>query len=645
MNRIAPPTTPLTEPPRPAGRAIDWSALATPGNTLLVIAGFTLLKAVLLIALSPLDLVADEAHYWDWSRRPMLSYYTKGPGVAWTIAGSTAVFGTSEWAVRLPSVLAAGLTAWVLARIARRISGEDGAGFFTAVIYLALPGFLVTSLLMTIDGPYLLCWALALWAGLHVRESLRHPRPPRGVAAVGSVLPAWIGLGAAVGVGVLYKYTILLLLPGLLIDWLWHTRARSRDDADRFRWTPAQWAGAAAALLTLALCVSPVVVWNHLRGWPTVAHLLGHLHMEGGDIAPAERWHYDPLWTLEFLGTQIGYLGAGLLLLVPALGWGIRRVRERRDRARGPGPATATAPDQPLGPADRGGVFYLLATSLPILMFYLLVSLRTDAEGNWPVAGYLGLIVLAGLAAGYELRRYGSKLETWLAMPEPRPHGGLLRRKPETIFQVGWHWTLGLGLAVPVLVFALPLTAYIPGVARISPVFRLTGHDEAAQRVQRVRETLREQTGSEPILIGPGYGETSLLAFYLPDRPVVFNASTLAGGRTTAYDFFQDTRFLEQNGADREDLLGRPVLFYGGSETLWEALFQTEGLEMADAGGMHQADNGDGPGSDQPERTTSSPWLSAEAARAASPSGRIRPIFTASAYRGLSESARDRASR
>ena len=34
----------------------------------------------------PLDLGPDEAHYWEWSRHLDLSYYSKGPMIAYLIA-------------------------------------------------------------------------------------------------------------------------------------------------------------------------------------------------------------------------------------------------------------------------------------------------------------------------------------------------------------------------------------------------------------------------------------------------------------------------------------------------------------------------------------------------------------------------------
>ncbi|MCI5183461.1 MAG: hypothetical protein D3921_13270 [Candidatus Electrothrix sp. AW1] len=51
-------------------------------------------------------LVPDEAYYWQWSRYPALGYYDHPPMLAWAIWLATTLFGQSEFAVRLPTVLA-----------------------------------------------------------------------------------------------------------------------------------------------------------------------------------------------------------------------------------------------------------------------------------------------------------------------------------------------------------------------------------------------------------------------------------------------------------------------------------------------------------------------------------------------------------
>ena len=74
-----------------------------------------------------LDLAGDEAHYWEWSRRLDLSYYSKGPLVAYIIAAGRAVLGDvsrhwlghEELAVRGPAILLSvftGLGVFVLGR-------------------------------------------------------------------------------------------------------------------------------------------------------------------------------------------------------------------------------------------------------------------------------------------------------------------------------------------------------------------------------------------------------------------------------------------------------------------------------------------------------------------------------------------------
>src|SRR5262249_29583698 len=78
-----------------------------------LILGAAALPIVYLISDCPLDLVPDEAHYWDWSRHLDWSYYSKGPLVAWLIRGSCElagpwserVIGNQMLAVRLPAVL------------------------------------------------------------------------------------------------------------------------------------------------------------------------------------------------------------------------------------------------------------------------------------------------------------------------------------------------------------------------------------------------------------------------------------------------------------------------------------------------------------------------------------------------------------
>jgi len=238
-------------------RAMRWATWgATVGLVVIVLA----LRVAYLALWCPYELTGDEAHYWEWSRRPDLSYYSKGPGVAWTIALSTAALGNTELGVRLPAALFGALSMLIMARLATAVSGDARAGFVAAAAFALAPVFQATSLLMTIDGPFVAMWLAAAWAGWYVFSHLE-----RG----GGVYRPMVALGAALGVGFLYKYTILLLPVGM-IGWALVRRRRLAGDA-------SCWKGLFVAAFLFGVLISPVLIWNALEGWPTVRHLIGAL--------------------------------------------------------------------------------------------------------------------------------------------------------------------------------------------------------------------------------------------------------------------------------------------------------------------------------------------------------------------------------
>src|SRR5207245_9955346 len=69
------------------------------------------LTAIRLSMLATTDLEFDEAHYWMWSEHLAPAYFSKGPGIAFAMRASTAIFGANEFGVRFFSqVLAAGMS-------------------------------------------------------------------------------------------------------------------------------------------------------------------------------------------------------------------------------------------------------------------------------------------------------------------------------------------------------------------------------------------------------------------------------------------------------------------------------------------------------------------------------------------------------
>ncbi|MCA9282727.1 MAG: glycosyltransferase family 39 protein [Phycisphaeraceae bacterium] len=485
--------------PETHDRAGAWRAVW------IIIALVTIARIVFLVWFSPYELTGDEAHYWEWSRRPALSYYTKGPGVAWVIAASTSILGTSEATVRLPAVLASACAMVFVAGLGAAVMpNSKRAPVCALLVYLCVPAYHAVALLMTIDGPMIACW---LGAALGAAWAMR------GMMRGGRALGAHAMLGAAIGIGFLFKYTILLMLVGVVCAWI-----GSRGSI-RGKWMP----GAALGLAVAIACASPVLIWNQQHGWPTVAHLLGHLGAEGGDIRikPDESPAWTPMWTLEMIGSQIALVGPALVLMF--LG-----MRGASDAARAPAHLRRL----------------LVWCGAPTIVFYLGVTLFAQGEGNWPIATYA----------------------TWSALG-----GAALARGVRGWKRAVWHWGLGYGVIAAVGMLMLPAIARLPGAERIVPTRRFSGARAAAGEVESI---LKEQGLKNGFVIANRYQRAGLLAFYMDGRPVVYCAQHILGDRRTSYDDFADTSL------ENPSLIGRDAVLVDGGERRWSRGFLFDWVEQ-----------------------------------------------------------------
>jgi 4-amino-4-deoxy-L-arabinose transferase-like glycosyltransferase len=326
----------VREPGRvPPGRRVGLLVAA-------VLAVLTGLRLAFL-AWGGLDLAPDEAHYWEWSRRLDLSYYSKGPLVAYLIAGLTSVFGTSAFGIRLGAVGLSLLGAWALYRLGRDLFGRPEPGALAVIGLQLTPLVWAGTLLMTIDSPFVVAWTLGLWAAHR--------------ALTGGGAGAWLLLGLAVGIGSLAKYAMLFALPGLAL-YLW--LAPERRSSLRSR-------GPVLALLAALVALAPVLVWNARAGWVTARHVANQGRGSGFTLA----------YLAEFLGSQILVLSP---LIAVLLGWGLWvGVREGLLRRREP-------------------YRFLLAFAVPVLGTYLAVGLQSKVQANWAAAAYPPLaLATAGL--------------------------------------------------------------------------------------------------------------------------------------------------------------------------------------------------------------------------------------------------------
>jgi hypothetical protein len=472
-----------------------WHGLAG-----LLIAAVTALHLLYLCRDCPLDLAPDEAHYWDWSRQLDWSYYSKGPLVAWLIRASIAatgeffssVTGSEMPAVRLPAVILSALLLMGLYVLTVQTFAKPKWAASVVACALTLPMVSAGAGIMTIDAPFLCCWSWALVWGHQVifkRSSW-----------------AWPAVGIAVGLGILAKYTMVLWWISFVLFLLTNPRFRP------LLWRPGFWAMSAVA----ALSCLPILIWNAHHDWVGARHVFG----QAGGIATHVKW----LGPAVFLATQ-----SALLLGYWFLAWA--------------GSLIAHAPWR----ESDGKLRYLWWMSVPAVAVFLLFSLRTREEPNWPVAGYLSGLVLTvswliNHHSGWRAWVTSPTLATTLAV------GAIL-----TVFVHHTEWlgpARGLLAGEPSAACPLPLR-------HVDPTCRLRGWQTLAKKVDAIRGQLR-QGGVEAVLAGCNWTLPGELAFYCQGHPRVYSIGLSLGDRHSQYDCWRPNPI-----ADPEEFIGRPFILVG----------------------------------------------------------------------------------
>jgi 4-amino-4-deoxy-L-arabinose transferase-like glycosyltransferase len=470
----------------------------------------------------PTELSGDEAQYWDWSRDLQLSYYTKGPGVTLIIAFFTSIFGDVEFGVRLGSYLAHALTAVVIGILGSQFSGgSTRVVWLTTIGFQCVLGYQIGGSLMTVDMPMVLGWSLATVCAVSTVQLARENQ---------SVFASLALMGAALGFSFLAKYTALLAVAGLLIGlWPWRKEILSAPGAKN-----GAWLGSSLFLAGIA----PVAIWNAQRGWPTVQHLLGHIAVPGGDSGTISWTEFQVDWPVNYL-LQVLALPGPLLSVAMVLGI-LRWKRGLLDR---PWPELRV----PLG------------SVLPLLLFYGMVSFKGETEGNWTAGAAAPLLPFAALWIDGQ---YQKRAMIWL-------RAGILLRSALTLLLL-----LTLPWSGPPISKALKA---IGSHAKI-PLYRVQGHREFASEVRRMAMEALGETGATAPIICDYYDRTALLAFSLPDQPVVHCASMQLGARRSAYDDLAATRFTVEAFSDQN------LILVGADEQRWrEALDPSHLVELGTA--------------------------------------------------------------
>lgn len=315
--------------------------------------GFTLFHLLILL-ISPVDLVSDEALYWEYSKHLDWSYYAKGPGIAIATWLSSHIFGDTVFGVRVGALFCFTVFSSAVYFFLKKLFSPGTALFGFLLTRLTLM-FGVTGFVMTTDPLVLPFWLFSLWFAY---RAIQEDKPGY-----------WIPSFFLAGVGILVKFTAVLLLGGYGLVLLASKTRRHH------LWSKSFW----LASLGFLIAILPIFIWNAQHDWVNIGHNVGHTVGKGGGI-PFKRLP-------EFIAGQLGLVGPIVLPLMLIALWraGKRWLKEKDDIA---------------------GL--LVMSTLPVLAVCVKVTATRSCYANWPMPAYVAgmLLLCAEFQSARDIRWY-----------------------------------------------------------------------------------------------------------------------------------------------------------------------------------------------------------------------------------------------
>jgi 4-amino-4-deoxy-L-arabinose transferase-like glycosyltransferase len=174
--------------------------------------------------------VTAEGEFWLMPHlTPALPFWAKPPLSTWLVAGSYELFGFHEFVMRLPSLILAVLTAWLVWSVARDFGITRAGRWFSMATLMTAPIFVVAAGAVMTDAtqmgvvaaamvvswralrePHVRRWRLMFWALLGVAMLSKGPST---IALIGLPIAAY----AVVGEGIATVCRRLWDVPGLLV--------------------------------------------------------------------------------------------------------------------------------------------------------------------------------------------------------------------------------------------------------------------------------------------------------------------------------------------------------------------------------------------------------------------------------------------
>lgn len=403
-----------------------------------------------------IGVIPDEAYYWTWANRIEACYWDQPAGIALLDAVFKFLLGTSKLAVRTGAAVCGALGGIVAFATARRIYGTGSAGIKALIFALTIPLFVSGAILMLHDTVSALFVSGFIYA---FSRALFEPDDRW-------FFPAAVLLALAI----YGKLSAFLFLPGIAIALL--ALPEGRSALKRY---PIY----LSAFLGVGM-LAPILLWNARHGFVTFwqIHKLSMVGVKNAGVSTF----------IELLGGQTALISPILVALFIWFGaaslFNIRHSENRRH-------------------------FMLAALAMPMFFYFIVMSIFTRVQGNWPGPSYYPLAILA---AGYWDKTEGS-------------------RKLNILFIAG---TILAALMTATFIVQAAFRI-IPLQPEYDPTSQSAGWEQAASNVL---DTLRMHPDAAAV-VSRRYQVASEMTFHLPGNPY---ALTFGGsiGRGSQSDLWAD---------------------------------------------------------------------------------------------------------
>ena len=306
-------------------------------SLIIIVLTFILLRVFAIIS-TPLELSADEAQYWLWSKKLNWGYFSKPPMIAWLIHVSNNIFGDYDYSIRILAPVIHGINALVIFRLSQEINDNYLAHFLSSLIWLTLPIVGVGSFLMSTDTPLMLIWTTSLLLIVKAYNS--------------DNLFLWNLAGLIAGLALYAKYAALYLPLGLIIFYIINFQ---NEQNIKLR-------GLFLFLMNFIIVSLPNVIWNYFNNFQTINHLSSNAVID----APS----YSLFGTFTFLIAQIAILGPLLLIVFVLTVYNIKKLNKLS--------------------------IFLLYFIFPVYILMFIQGFFSEANANWAASALPAITILCG---------------------------------------------------------------------------------------------------------------------------------------------------------------------------------------------------------------------------------------------------------